>query len=172
VPTPEWFAENPKISAYISPEINDALKAWMEQNRVKKVSQALTTILEQHLGLVDAPKVISEGQYATLEQLQELTARVETLEEDGSLKKTTAKPKAKAVAKPDPKATEQLNIINDSSDDGWMTTREAYENYGTSISYDGFRKSNDERLMRDFRIETDQSRKTGNGKTDKWLRRV
>ena len=166
MPTPEWFAENPKISAYISKDLDDALKAWMAENRIKKVSQALTTILEQHLGLADAPQQATPGNYATLEQLRELVARVEVLE-----MKREGKPKAKSSTK----ATEpqQMSIGGvEATDSEWMTTREAYSRYGTSTSYDGFRKSSDKRLMEDFQIEADHSRKTGNGKTDKWLRKV
>ena len=107
MPTPEWFAENPKISAYVSKEIDDALKAWMEENRVKKVSQALTQILNEYLGL-EAPKGIAPGNYATLEQLQELVARVEALEKSSSTQKT----KVKTTATPQSEIVGQLSIEN------------------------------------------------------------
>jgi len=173
VPTPEWFAENPKISAYISPEINDALKAWMEQNRVKKVSQALTTILEQHLGLVDAPKVITEGQYATLEQWQELAARVEALEKSSSPNKATAKIKTAPEARP----TEQLTLENttstESSGDGrWLSVKEAHQLYGQSRTYDYFRKASVEKLKEEFGLEGDLDRKKEGKLPRLWIRKL
>lgn len=52
MPTNEWFQENPKVSAYIPKELHHRLEKWMEQQGVKKVSQALTQILEEYLGVV------------------------------------------------------------------------------------------------------------------------
>ncbi|MFM7427424.1 MAG: hypothetical protein ACKO7W_20895 [Elainella sp.] len=49
MPTEEWCKENPKVAAYISRELNERLLAWMEQRGIKKVSQALTAILEKEL---------------------------------------------------------------------------------------------------------------------------
>lgn len=49
MPSEEWFRENPKVSAYISRELHQKLETWMEDNGVKKVSQALTEILEAFL---------------------------------------------------------------------------------------------------------------------------
>lgn len=60
MPTDEWFKENPKISAYISPNLNQKLSEWMKNRGVKKVSQALTTILESYLGVnQDSPNIES-----------------------------------------------------------------------------------------------------------------
>lgn len=49
MPSEEWFRENPKVSAYITRELHQKLESWMEENGVKKVSQALTEILEAFL---------------------------------------------------------------------------------------------------------------------------
>lgn len=51
MPTKEWFQENPKISAYISRDLYLILKRWMADRGIRKVSQALTEILEEHLGI-------------------------------------------------------------------------------------------------------------------------
>lgn len=60
MPTDEWFKENPKISAYISPNLNEKLSEWMKNRGIKKVSQALTTILETYLGVnQDSPTIES-----------------------------------------------------------------------------------------------------------------
>lgn len=164
MPTPEWFAENPKISAYISKDLDNALKTWMEENRVKKISQALTQILNEYLGLVDAPKVIAEGQYATLEQLQKLQARVESLEKDSSSKKSESKPKTETK--------EQLAIGGiENSESEWLSTKKAHDRYGQSVSYDTFRKVSVERFRDDFGIEADPSRKAG-PKPWLWLRKL
>ena len=54
MPTNEWFQENPKISAYISKDLHQRLEDWMEEKGIKKVSQALTQILEEYLGVVQS----------------------------------------------------------------------------------------------------------------------
>jgi hypothetical protein len=51
MPTDEWFKENPKVSAYIPQSLNEKLTDWMKGRSIKKVSQALTTILEEYLGV-------------------------------------------------------------------------------------------------------------------------
>lgn len=51
MPTNEWFQENPKISAYISKDLHQRLEGWMNDQGVKKVSQALTQILEDYFGV-------------------------------------------------------------------------------------------------------------------------
>jgi hypothetical protein len=61
MPTDEWFKENPKISAYISPNLNQKLSEWMKSRNIKKVSQALTTILEEHLGVVKLNQILESG---------------------------------------------------------------------------------------------------------------
>ena len=168
MPTPEWFAENPKISAYVSKDIDDALKAWMEENRIKKVSAALTTILEQFLGLADAPTGIAPGNYATLEQLKELQARVEALEKGGSPKKTKSKP----IQKPKSEAGEQLTI-EDASDEGWMHTKEAHQRFASDLKYHTFRKMKPKAMLEKFGLEADPSRKGGRGPSAKpWIRKA
>lgn len=58
MPTEEWFKENPKVSAYISPDLNGRLNEWMKKRGIRKVSQALTVILEEHLGVVQNSPVV------------------------------------------------------------------------------------------------------------------
>ena len=165
MPTPEWFAENPKISAYISKDLDDALKAWMVENRIKKVSQALTTILEQHLGLAKAPQTAA-GNYATLEQLQGLVVRVEALEREN---KKATKPKSPSK----PEGAKQMSLGDAEPTEGeWMTSREAHKKYGGSSSYEAFRQYSPKTFLEKFRIEADPNRKKKGGPPDKWLRKV
>ena len=58
MPSQEWFKDNPKISAYISQSLNQRLEKWMRERNIRKVSQALTTILEEHLGVVQPSPVM------------------------------------------------------------------------------------------------------------------
>lgn len=58
MPTEEWFKENPKVSAYISPELNQQLLEWMKQRGIRKVSQGLTVILEEYLGVVQSSSLV------------------------------------------------------------------------------------------------------------------
>lgn len=168
MPTSDWLEERTKLSVYVGDEINDALKAWMEQNRIKKVTRALTIILEQHLGLAEAPQQTAPGSYATLEQLQELVARVEALEKGGNPKKTKAKP----TATPQPEATGQLTIESASSGD-WMHTQDAHKQYASEMKYNTFRKMTPEAMLEKFGLEADPSRKGGRGPSAKaWIRKA
>ena len=58
MPTNEWFKENPKVSAYISSILYQRFEEWMKEKNIKKVSQALTQILEEHLGVVQTELTI------------------------------------------------------------------------------------------------------------------
>jgi hypothetical protein len=85
MPTDEWFKENPKISAYISPNLNEKLSEWMKNRGIKKVSQALTTILEVHLGVnQDRPNIESSDNdrlRIVEEKLESLSQEVRSLTE-------------------------------------------------------------------------------------------
>ena len=69
MPTEEWFKENPKVSAYISTELNERLLKWMKQRGIRKVSQALTTVLEEHLSRQTSPiaQNVDDGRVTALE---------------------------------------------------------------------------------------------------------
>lgn len=58
MPTNEWFKENPKVSAYIPSILYQRFEEWMKERNIKKVSQALTQILEEHLGVVQTELTI------------------------------------------------------------------------------------------------------------------
>lgn len=85
MPTDEWFKENPKVSAYIPKELNDKLLEWMKGKNIKKVSQALTAILEEHLGVVQVepkkPTTNDSGMIALEEKMNELSQEVRELRE-------------------------------------------------------------------------------------------
>ena len=71
MPTDEWFRENPKVSAYIPKDLNEKLSDWMKGRSIKKVSQALTTILEEHLGVVQTKPTTQPVKNDRLEALEE-----------------------------------------------------------------------------------------------------
>lgn len=77
MPTDEWFKENPKVSAYIPKELNEKLLEWMQSRNVKKVSQALTVILEEYLGV--AQKVVQTEPPTDTQPVED--DRIETLEQ-------------------------------------------------------------------------------------------
>jgi uncharacterized coiled-coil protein SlyX len=80
MPTDEWFKENPKISAYIS-NLNQKLSEWMKS--IKKVSQALTTILEEHQVKLNQNIESSENDRLRIveQKLESLSQRVRSLTE-------------------------------------------------------------------------------------------
>ena len=71
MPTDEWFKENPKISAYISPNLNEKLLEWMSNRGIKKVSQALTSILEVYLGVNQDRPIIESSENDRLRILEQ-----------------------------------------------------------------------------------------------------
>lgn len=82
MPTDEWFKENPKVSAYIPHSLNEKLTDWMKERSIKKVSQALTTILEEHLGVVQNKPIPQPDRDDGLETLkQEFDSLSQTVQE-------------------------------------------------------------------------------------------
>jgi len=76
MPTDEWFKENPKVSAYIPQDLNEKLTEWMKGRSIKKVSQALTAILEEYLGVVQTEPITQPVRDDRLESLEQ---KVESL---------------------------------------------------------------------------------------------
>ncbi len=70
MPTNEWFQDNPKVSAYLPKELHQRLEGWMESKGIKKVSQAITQILEEYLGVVQNRLNQSTADSARLEVLE------------------------------------------------------------------------------------------------------
>lgn len=81
MPSKEWFEENPKVSAYISKELHQSLETWMKDKGIKKVSQALTEILEQFLHNPQTDQALNYAErIETLERrFAELEGRVTTV---------------------------------------------------------------------------------------------
>jgi len=79
MPTDEWFKENPKVSAYIPQSLNEKLTEWMKGRSIKKVSQALTAILEEYLEVVQTEPItqpVREDRLEALEQKIESLSKV------------------------------------------------------------------------------------------------
>ena len=71
MPTDEWFKENPKVSAYIPHDLYEKLSDWMKGRNIKKVSQALTAILEEYLGVVQNEPITQPVRDDRLEALEQ-----------------------------------------------------------------------------------------------------
>lgn len=83
MPNNDWFKQNPKVSAYLSPDLYERLEAWMKTRNIKKVSQGLTTILEEYLGVVQKTEVdqieLIELPTAENDRIEALRKQIETL---------------------------------------------------------------------------------------------
>ena len=84
MPNQEWSEDHPKISAYISRELAAALSEWMKTNGHKKVSQALTVILQDYL----LGPLVTEAVKGQDDRLEKLEAMVESLASRFSLPST------------------------------------------------------------------------------------
>jgi hypothetical protein len=84
MPTEEWFKDNPKVSAYISSDLFQRLEEWKAERGIKKISQALTRILEEYLGVVQLESIqpsVDGDRLGNLEaKLADLTQRFEAME--------------------------------------------------------------------------------------------
>ena len=166
MPTKDWFKANPKVSAYLSTELNQALQSWMKEHRIKKVSVGLTSILEQFLGVNQDKLPVGQG-FVTLEQFQKLQQRIEELETN-ILKVDQSKPEVEPE-----KAIDQSKLKSSLTPNSkWLTSKEAHEKYGGQTKIGTFRKMKPEQLKERFGLEADKSRKGRGGKPAKWLRKV
>ena len=197
MPTQDWFKANPKVSAYLSTELNQALQSWMKEHRIKKVSVGLTTILESFLG-VNQDKLPVDQSSVSLEQFQELQQRIETLEQT-ILKVDQSKPKVeqksleikvepqknepkRGVDQSKPKSSPKIGkeisdktvsqgkpISSPTQNTEWLTTKEAYTAHASDSSYETFRKLKPQQLLERFGLEADINRKKEKGK--RWIRK-
>lgn len=99
MPKKEWFQENPKVSAYLSPTLNQLLRGWMEKNGIKKTTQALTAILEEFLGVTQGKPIQSNSDTPRMEALEgkveSLSKEIENLSQ--ALKQLSSNPKVDQV---------------------------------------------------------------------------
>lgn len=114
MPKQEWFQENPKVSAYLSPSLNRLLKEWMEKNGIKKTTQALTTILEEFLGVTQSKPIQSNLDMTRMESLEEkvesLSREMENLNQ--ALKRINNSPKVDQVEQPQIEHPGQLSFLD------------------------------------------------------------
>jgi hypothetical protein len=62
-----------------------------------------------------------------------------------------------------------LSLLGEESDKGWLTTREAHEVYGGSLSYESFRKLSPDQLKTRFNLEADVTRRGKGKQKGQWL---
>ena len=79
MPSQEWFQQNPKVSAYIPPELNEKLEEWMEAERIKSKSQALIFILNEYFG--SRPIHLQPKGRKTDQRVESLEKKVANLEQ-------------------------------------------------------------------------------------------
>lgn len=172
MPSPQWFEDNPKVSAYVPKELHNALETWMKEKQIKKVSQALTKILEIHLGLTEELPVIAPGTYATVEQLDELRGELRAIAEKMESLPREQPKSSKPIVGQLELVQSELKVERTENSNDWLTAKEAHGIYGSSISYDSFRKYSVEKLRNQFGIEADPGRKKQGGKPGRWLRKI
>jgi hypothetical protein len=140
MPKKEWFEQNPKVSAYLSPELNTRLKEFMSERGITRTSQALSSILEEYFGVTPGqPSQSTEerlkGLEASVTAIQSELVKIQksrpTMVQGGSLPKTQSEP---IVVQSKPLK----------SKDGLLTTGEAHQEAqrrGYSKSVGTFRRS-------------------------------
>jgi hypothetical protein len=140
MPKKEWFEQNPKVSAYLSPELNTRLRKFMDERGISRTSQALSVVLEEYFSLTPEQESSStDKRLANLEmaiarlqkELREVQQSRSTVVQDGLPEGSNSKP-----------------IVVQSSplqrSDGWLTTGKAYEEMqrrGYTKSIGTFRRS-------------------------------
>jgi hypothetical protein len=172
MPTKEWFNENPKISAYISKELHQELEAWMIENRVKKVSQGITKILESFLGVGQKELPVNQ-KFATVEQIELLQKRIEALENKKTrVAQSKPKPEQKSLAIEEPRKEVPKGATGSSvKDSEWLTTKEAYSLQDRRMPLSTFSKLKAKELREKFNLEAKDHKKTVGGPPSRWIRK-
>jgi hypothetical protein len=145
MPSKEWNAEHPKVSAYLSKEIHDKLKTFMAKTRIKSASQAIEIILNEFLS--SSQKAISDND--TENRLRAIEKEVIAIKEQLNKNKVghSSLPKKEFVDKSSTKvAQSSLTLSLDRS----LTTGEAYieaKRRGYSKTVGTFRRSLRDRVV-------------------------
>lgn len=83
MPTPEWFQQNPRIAAYLSPELHQRFTEWMSERSIPSTSQAIATILKEYFGVVEIDsqsqikEIVSSVAEEKLQPLSDLISQLE-----------------------------------------------------------------------------------------------
>jgi hypothetical protein len=140
MPKKEWFEQNPKVSAYLSPELNTRLKEFMDERAITRTSQALSTILEEYFGVTPG-----QTSQSTEKRLKELEATVTTIQNELSeiqkSKPTVIQSGLLSKTKSEPIVVQSKPLKNK---DGLFTTGEAHQEAqrrGYTKSVGTFRRS-------------------------------
>ncbi len=78
--TKEWLNSHAKVWAYLDFSLYASLENWMKNNKIKKVSQALTIILEHYLEGNIATEVLPETLEQEVKELKVKTTEIDSLE--------------------------------------------------------------------------------------------
>lgn len=140
MPKKEWFDQNPKVSAYLSPELNRRLKEFMDEREITRISQALSTILEEYFGITSG-----QPSQSTEERLKGLEATVTTIQSELA-KIQKSKPIVVQSGLPPETQSEPMLVQSKplKNKDGLLTTGEAYDEAkrrGYAKSVGTFRRS-------------------------------
>jgi hypothetical protein len=140
MPKKEWFEQNPKVSAYLSPELNTRLKEFMDEREITRTSQALSTILEEYFGVTPG-----QTSQSTEERLKGLEATITTIQSElAKIQKsrpTVVQSGSLATIQSEPTVVQSKPLKNK---DGLLTTGEAHQEAqrrGYSKSVGTFRRS-------------------------------
>jgi hypothetical protein len=140
MPNKEWFEQNPKVSAYLSPELNTRLKEFMDEREITRTSQALSIILEEYFGVTPG-----QSSQSTEERLKGLEAAVTAIQSE-LVEIQKSRPivvqsglQNEQVSKPILVQSRPIQRSN-----GWLTTGEAHQEAqrrGYSKTLGTFRRS-------------------------------
>lgn len=140
MPKKEWFEQNPKVSAYLSPELNTRLRQFMDERGISRTSQALSVVLEEYFSLTPGQESSS-----TNERLASLEMAIAGLQKE---LREVQQSRPTVVQGGLPEGSNSKPIVVQSSplqqSDGWLTTGEAHEEMqrrGYTKSIGTFRRS-------------------------------
>ena len=160
--------DKPFLAARIPASLNASLESHVESTGESK-TDTLINALAAYLGWSEDKQLKTSSS----DRLSQLEKRVKDIEDalyqprqTNLLELTPNQPRAtKQAITPDNK------IDNTPTTTEWLTTKEAYEMYGSGVTYDAFRKTNPEKMLERFGLEADLSRKTPGEHSSQWLRK-
>ena len=167
--TPRKSADKPFLAARVPASLNDALEAHAKSTGESK-TDVLINALAAYIGWSEDKKLKASSS----DRLSQLEKRVQDLEEAiYKPRQTSLLEMSTGEAQPEePVIDLDNNLDNAEIVDEWLTTKDAYEKYGKSTTYDGFRKTKPERMLERFGLEADPSRKIPGEYSSQLLRKA
>lgn len=162
------------VGTRLSPDLKQSFDEYIESSG-KKPADVIREAIRSYLNFTPSTITIDINWKTDLEdRIKALEEKLERASSEG-IQLELRSSDINCDNKNDIKPENKFDITSDisSTEQHWMTTREAYEAYGEGLKYDRFRKMSVEQLQNQCGLEGDLKRKSkGKGYNQSWLRKT